>query len=144
MKSMSGGSSPSTKDWASASLGEAVSGEGDVFQRSGREIEEEEELKWAALERLPTYDRLRKGILKQVLDNGRVNYEEVDTTKLGVQEKRHLLESMLKAAGEDNEEFLHRMRDRIDRWLFKYFGSLCLMLQATVSIYIYMTCFGLV
>ncbi|TKY53483.1 Pleiotropic drug resistance protein 2 [Spatholobus suberectus] len=108
-------SSPSRTSWASASFHDAVSGESDVFLRCGREIDEEEELKWAALGRLPTYDRMRKGILKQVLDNGRVNYEEVDITKLGVQEKKHLLESILKTAEEDNESFLHRMRERIDR-----------------------------
>lgn len=48
-------------------------------QRSGSE-EDEEELKWAAIERLPTYDRLRKGLmLKHVLDEqGKVGYEEDD------------------------------------------------------------------
>lgn len=56
---------------------------------------------------------MRKGILKQVLDNGKVNYEEVDITKLGVEEKKHLLESIIKTAEEDNENFLHKMRDRM-------------------------------
>ncbi|KAK7392996.1 hypothetical protein VNO78_21446 [Psophocarpus tetragonolobus] len=107
--------SSSRTSWASASFHEAVSGESDVFQRCGREIDEEEELKWAALGRLPTYDRMRKGILKQVLENGSVNYEEIDITKLGVQEKKHLLESILRTVEEDNESFLHRMRERIDR-----------------------------
>ncbi|RDX92405.1 Pleiotropic drug resistance protein 2, partial [Mucuna pruriens] len=105
-------SSPRRTSWA---FHEAVSGESDVFERCGREIDEEEELKWEALGRLPTYDRMRKGILRQVLDNGRVNYEEVEITKLGVQEKKHLLETILKTVEEDNESFLHRMRDRIDR-----------------------------
>ncbi|KAK7344840.1 hypothetical protein VNO77_14984 [Canavalia gladiata] len=103
-------SSPSNANWASMSGYSS-----DVFERCGSEIDEEEELKWAALERLPTYDRMRKAIIKQVLDNGRVNYEEVDITKLGVQEKKHLLESILRTAEEDNEKFLHRMRNRIDR-----------------------------
>ncbi|XP_027364375.1 pleiotropic drug resistance protein 2-like [Abrus precatorius] len=108
-------SSPSKENWASTSFHEGMSGPSDVFQRCGREIDEEEELKWAALERLPTYDRMRKCILKQVLDNGNVNYEEVDITKLGVQEKKHLLESILRTVEEDNENFLQRMRGRIDR-----------------------------
>ncbi|CAJ1967703.1 unnamed protein product [Sphenostylis stenocarpa] len=104
----------SSRNWASASFHEAVSEESDVlFHRGGREIDEEEELKWEALGRLPTYDRMRRGILKQVLEDGGVNYEEVDITKLGVQEKKHLLESI--SAEEDNESFLHRMRERIDR-----------------------------
>ncbi|CAK9134778.1 unnamed protein product [Ilex paraguariensis] len=60
------------RGWASVSLREAfaVPG-GDVFQKSGRE-DDEEELEWAAIERLPTCDRLRKGILNKVLDNGYV------------------------------------------------------------------------
>ncbi|OIW01495.1 hypothetical protein TanjilG_19421 [Lupinus angustifolius] len=89
--------------------------EGDLFQRSIREVDEEENLKWVAIERLPTYDRLRKGILRQVLDDGKVNYQEVDITKLGVQEKKNLLETILRIAEEDNEKFLHKIRDRIDR-----------------------------
>ncbi|KAK7277246.1 hypothetical protein RIF29_18397 [Crotalaria pallida] len=117
-KSFSSSSSPSKKNMASAaSLGSSglQEGGGDVFQRSRREVDEEEELKWAAIKRLPTYDRLRKGILKQVLDDGRVNYEEVDITKLGVKEKKDLLETIIKTAEEDNEKFLHKMRARIDR-----------------------------
>ncbi|XP_073223461.1 pleiotropic drug resistance protein 2-like [Cicer arietinum] len=88
---------------------------GDVCERSIREISEEEKLKWENLWRLPTYDRMRKGILKQVLDNGKVNYEEVDITKLGVQEKQRLLETILKTPEEDNENFLLKIRDRVDR-----------------------------
>ena len=88
--------------------------QGDVFQKSGRE-DDEEELMWAALEQLPTYDRLRKGMLKQVLDNGRVGYEEIDVTNLGVQDKKHLIESVLKVAEEDNEKLLRTLRDRTDR-----------------------------
>ena len=85
-----------------------------MFQKSGRE-DEEEELRWAAIERLPTYDRLRKGILKLVLDNGRVGYEEVDVTNLGVQGKKQLIESILKVVEEDNERLLLRLRERTDR-----------------------------
>uniref|UniRef100_A0A6V7QPR8 ABC transporter domain-containing protein n=1 Tax=Ananas comosus var. bracteatus TaxID=296719 RepID=A0A6V7QPR8_ANACO len=35
----------------------------DVFGRSVREEDDEEALKWAAIEKLPTYNRMRKGIL---------------------------------------------------------------------------------
>lgn len=103
----------SSRSWASASVREAFGG-GDVFQRSRRE-DDEEELKWAAIERLPTYDRLRKGILKQVLDDGRVIGEEVDVANLGLREKKQLMENILKVVEEDNERFLQRLRDRTDR-----------------------------
>ncbi|KAF3945771.1 hypothetical protein CMV_027886 [Castanea mollissima] len=113
-KRMSFRSSSSKRSWASSSLRDAWTGQTDVFRKSGRE-DDEEELMWAALERLPTYDRLRKGMLKQALDNGRVGYQEVDVTNLGVQDKKHLIESILKVVEEDNEKLLRRVRARTDR-----------------------------
>lgn len=101
---------------ASASVREVFSGPGgDAFHRSSRREDDEEELKWAAIERLPTYDRLRKGILTQVLDDGRIVGEEVDVANLGLQERKQLMESILKVVDEDNERFLQRLRDRTDR-----------------------------
>lgn len=101
---------------ASASFREVFSGPGgDAFHRSSRREDDEEELKWAAIERLPTYDRLRKGILTQVLDDGRIVGEEVDVANLGLQERKQLMESILKVVDEDNERFLQRLRDRTDR-----------------------------
>ncbi|KAF8403238.1 hypothetical protein HHK36_011339 [Tetracentron sinense] len=105
----------SRRSWASSSFREVWTAPPDVFQRSGRHDDEEEELRWAAIERLPTYDRMRKGILKQVLDNGRVVHGEVDVTNLGLKDKKQLLESILKVVEDDNENFLHRLRDRTDR-----------------------------
>ncbi|XP_056169465.1 pleiotropic drug resistance protein 2-like [Syzygium oleosum] len=88
----------------------------DVFQRSVRQVvDDEEELRWAAIERLPTYDRMRKGILTQVRSNGRVVHDEVNVTKLAAQDKKVLMESILKLVEEDNEKFLRRLRDRTDR-----------------------------
>ncbi|KAL8471295.1 hypothetical protein ACS0TY_028809 [Phlomoides rotata] len=89
--------------WASASIREAfVGAEGDVFQKSGRR-DDEEELKWAIIERLPTYDRMRKAILRQVLDNGDVVHEEIDFANLGLQNKKQIMDNMLKAFEDDNE-----------------------------------------
>ncbi|XP_058209583.1 pleiotropic drug resistance protein 2-like isoform X2 [Rhododendron vialii] len=110
--------SGSKRSWASTSFREAWQGQPDVFSRamsrSGRQ-DEEEELRWAAIERLPTYDRLRKGMLNRVLDDGKIVQGEVDVTKLGNQEKKLLMDSVLKTAEEDNERFLQRLRDRTDR-----------------------------
>ncbi|KAK7858557.1 pleiotropic drug resistance protein 2 [Quercus suber] len=83
------------------------------FRRVGGKMKKGADV--VALERLPTYDRLRKGMLKQVLDNGRIGYEEIDVTNLGVQDKKHLIESLLKVAEEDDEKLLRRIRDRTDR-----------------------------
>ncbi|PSS04971.1 Pleiotropic drug resistance protein [Actinidia chinensis var. chinensis] len=106
--------SGSRRSWVTASLREAWATP-DVFSRSKRDSVDEEELKWAAIERLPTSDRLRKGILKQVLDNGSIVHEEVDVSHLGIQDKKLLIESILKVVEDDNEKFLQRLRDRIDR-----------------------------
>ncbi|KAL3696312.1 hypothetical protein R1sor_010388 [Riccia sorocarpa] len=94
------------------SLGESV------FSRSStrrREDDDEEALKWAALEKLPTYDRLRTAILKNVGENGTVQHEEIDVTKLGYEDRQHIIEKILKITEEDNERFLLKLRDRIDR-----------------------------
>ncbi|KAI8569210.1 hypothetical protein RHMOL_Rhmol02G0261600 [Rhododendron molle] len=104
---------------ASASFREAWRGQPEVFGRttSQREREDDEEkLRWAAIERLPTYDRLRKGMLNRVLDNGEIVQGEVDVTKLGNLEKKLLMDSVLKTADQEgNERFLQRLRDRTDR-----------------------------
>ncbi|XP_043691781.1 pleiotropic drug resistance protein 2-like [Telopea speciosissima] len=106
----------SRRSWTSTSFREVWTAPPDVFTRSRRDGEnEEEELKWAAIERLPTFDRLRRGMLKQVLDNGKVVHDEVDLTNLRIQDKKLLLESILKFVEEDNEKFLRRLRDRTER-----------------------------
>ncbi|KAJ8767987.1 hypothetical protein K2173_020927 [Erythroxylum novogranatense] len=90
----------------------------DVFTRCSNSrhiVDEEEELLMAAIERLPTYERLRKGVLKQVVSNGRLMQNEVDVTKLSYQDKSLLMENILKVVEEDNERFLKRLRNRIDR-----------------------------
>jgi hypothetical protein len=111
----------SSRSWRSTSVREMWD-EPDVFQRSGRlqAVDDEEELKWAAIERLPTYDRLRTGMLRQVMSNGRVVHDEIDVTKLGTQEKKQLMESILKFVEEDNEKFLRRLRARTDRLVSIY------------------------
>ncbi|GAB4854144.1 transcription factor [Ancistrocladus abbreviatus] len=83
----------------------------EVFSRSSRDEDDEEALRWAALEKLPTYNRVRKGILTDAGGPPR----EIDIDKLGFQEKRELLERLVKIADEDHERFLLKLRKRIDR-----------------------------
>ncbi|KAK4380974.1 Pleiotropic drug resistance protein 1 [Sesamum angolense] len=82
----------------------------EVFSRSSREEDDEEALKWAALEKLPTFDRLRKGLLF-----GSKGANEVDVQSLGFQDKRNLVERLVNTVEEDNEKFLLKLRNRIDR-----------------------------
>lgn len=84
----------------------------EVFSRSIREEDDEEALKWAALEKLPTYNRMRKGILTS--SSGKPN--EVKISKLGFEERRNLMERLVKVAEEDNERFLLKLKRRIDKY----------------------------
>ncbi|KAJ6428299.1 hypothetical protein OIU84_023677 [Salix udensis] len=84
----------------------------ETFSRSSKEEDDEEALKWAAIEKLPTYDRLRKGIITSA---SKGVSSEVDIENLGVEEKKQLLERLVKVAEEDNEKFLWKLKDRIQR-----------------------------
>ncbi|KAK4490942.1 hypothetical protein RD792_001662 [Penstemon davidsonii] len=85
----------------------------DVFSRSSREVDDEEEaLKWAALERLPTNIRIRRGILKQEEEGP---LREIDIKNLGLIERKNLVERLLKIAEEGNEKFLLKLKERIQR-----------------------------
>ncbi|XP_059456012.1 pleiotropic drug resistance protein 1-like [Corylus avellana] len=83
----------------------------DVFSRSSREEDDEEALRWAALEKLPTFDRLRKGILT----TSKGEASEIDIHDLGSEERKKLLEKLVRVTEQDNSKFLLKVRDRIDR-----------------------------
>ncbi|KAF8696867.1 hypothetical protein HU200_036506 [Digitaria exilis] len=78
------------------------------------EDDDEEALRWAALEKLPTHDRVRRGIL-QALDGEKVAVEVVDVGRLGARESRALIERLVRAAADDHERFLLKLKERMDR-----------------------------
>ncbi|XP_022755319.1 ABC transporter G family member 39-like isoform X2 [Durio zibethinus] len=82
-----------------------------AFSKSFREEDDEQALQWAAIERLPTYLRVRRGILTEEEGQSR----EVDIKNLGFIERRNLLERLVKIAEDDNERFLLKLKERIDR-----------------------------
>lgn len=77
---------------------------------------DEESLKWAAIEKLPTVDRIRTSVLL-VEDGGDgcSHFREVDVKQLGTLEKKAVLDRLVKFAEEDNEKFLLKLKDRIQR-----------------------------
>jgi hypothetical protein len=92
--------------------------EDNVFSRSStkkREADDEEALKWAALQKLPTYDRIRRSIFKSVEENGNVLTQEVDATQLSLEDRKKLMAKIFKVTEDDNERFLLKFRERIDR-----------------------------
>ncbi|XP_059644555.1 pleiotropic drug resistance protein 1 isoform X2 [Cornus florida] len=83
----------------------------EIFSRSSREEDDEEALKWAAIEKLPTYLRIQRGILTEEEGQPR----EIDIKSLGLLDKKNLLERLVKIAEEDNERFLLKLKERIER-----------------------------
>ncbi|XP_059632028.1 pleiotropic drug resistance protein 3-like [Cornus florida] len=81
--------------------------------------EDEVELQWAAIEKLPTFKRLRTSLLDSNHDNGsRTELGEkrmVDVTKLGPLERHLFIDKLIKHIENDNLQLLQRMRERIDR-----------------------------
>ncbi|GAU19344.1 hypothetical protein TSUD_336310 [Trifolium subterraneum] len=83
----------------------------ETFSNSFHQEDDEEALKWAAIQKLPTFARLRKGLLTSLQGEA----TEIDIEKLGLQERKDLLERLVRRAEEDNEKFLLKLKDRIDR-----------------------------
>ncbi|PON90758.1 ABC type transporter protein [Trema orientale] len=83
----------------------------ESFSRSSRREVDEEALKWAAIERLPTFLRVRRGLLRKAEGGA----SEIDVENLGLLERKTLLERLVKSAERDNEKFLLKLKDRIER-----------------------------
>ncbi|KAF3336214.1 pleiotropic drug resistance protein 3-like isoform X1 [Carex littledalei] len=103
---------------AALSLSKSLSG-GDEDERKRDEEEEELQLQWAAIERLPTYNRLRTSLFFQhqhVVEEGeKQGRVPVDVGRLGPIERHLFIESMIKHIEKDNMTLLQKQRRRIDR-----------------------------
>ncbi|KAH9312806.1 hypothetical protein KI387_027841 [Taxus chinensis] len=81
--------------------------------------DDEQGLKWAATEKLPTYDKLRTSLMVESLIKGRGGdnrkFKEVDVGNMGLMEKQNFVESLFKEVVEDNEKLLRKIRARLHR-----------------------------
>ena len=85
------------------------------WSRSSREGDEDETaLIWAALQRLPTYARIRKGVQ---YSEEKGDAREVDVMNIGLADSKKLVDRLLNTAHQDNELFLLNIKRRIDRYL---------------------------
>jgi hypothetical protein len=90
---------------------------GEIFSNSFHQEEDDEEaLKWAVIQKLPTFERLRKGLITSL--QGETT--EIDIANLGSQERRDLLERLVRLAEDDNEKFLLKLKDRFERLEFNF------------------------
>uniref|UniRef100_A0A0E0M017 ABC-transporter N-terminal domain-containing protein n=1 Tax=Oryza punctata TaxID=4537 RepID=A0A0E0M017_ORYPU len=91
--------------WSSAAAADSV------FSRSSSVREDDEEdLRWAALEKLPTYDRARTALL--AMPEGELR--EVNVQRLATEEQRALLQRIA-GVGDDHARFLAKFKERVDR-----------------------------
>ncbi|KAL9463515.1 hypothetical protein AB3S75_001346 [Citrus x aurantiifolia] len=109
------------------SMEEVFSGGRHSRRRSSRAVDEDEEaLKWAAIEKLPTYDRLRTSIMQSFVEteqqqipqsdtNKVVVHKEVDVRKLDMNDRQKFMDKLFKVPEEDNEKYLKKFRHRIDK-----------------------------
>ncbi|CAL5380302.1 unnamed protein product [Camellia sinensis] len=82
------------------------------------DVDDECALQWAAIERLPTFERLRSSLFDEN-DGSNVDAQGkrvVDVTKLGALERNMFIDKLIKHIENDNLRLLHKLRKRIDNW----------------------------
>lgn len=100
--------------------------EEDVFsgshhrRSSHHSVEDEEALRWAALEKLSTYNRLRTTIFNPYVlpqDQQEMPRDKMllDVRELDPNAHQQFIDSVFKVAEDDNGKFLKKLRDRVDR-----------------------------
>lgn len=74
-------------------------------------MDDEEALKWAAVERLPTYDRVRTSVFHKA--SGSV--KQVDVRELTPLETQELLNKLMAEAQDESNMLLVKLRQRLDK-----------------------------
>ncbi|PIN02962.1 Pleiotropic drug resistance proteins (PDR1-15), ABC superfamily [Handroanthus impetiginosus] len=77
-------------------------------------LDEEEAFQLAAIDRLPTFERLRSSLFDDNEDEAK-GKRVVDVTKLRAPERHMFIEKLIKHIEHDNLRLLHKMRKRIDK-----------------------------
>jgi len=83
----------------------------EIFVSSSRAEDDEEAFESVTLERPPTYSHIRRGMLTNTEGQAR----EIDIRALVLPARKDLLNRLVKIAEKDNEKFLLKLKDRIDR-----------------------------
>ncbi|XP_021764496.1 ABC transporter G family member 32-like isoform X1 [Chenopodium quinoa] len=113
------------------------SGAENVFARSEsfrEEGEDEEALRWAALQRLPTYTRVRRGIFRNVLGDTK----EIHVGKLEADERKVVLDRLFSSVENDPKLFFDRMRRRFQAVELEFPKVEVRFLNLTVESYVHL------
>lgn len=82
-------------------------------------VDEECALQWAAIERMPTNDRVRSSLLEVSDGNEAAGFGKrkrvIDVTKLGDLERHMFIEKLIKDIEHDNLHLLQKIRKRMDK-----------------------------
>lgn len=80
---------------------------------------DEYELQWASIQRLPTFERITSALFDVYggtgADEDAKGKHMVDVTKLGAQERHIFVEKLIKHIKNDNLRLLQKLRRRIDK-----------------------------
>ncbi|XP_024970012.1 ABC transporter G family member 35-like [Cynara cardunculus var. scolymus] len=105
--------------WRMEDVFSAGGGASHDGRSSRHSMEDEEALRWAALEKLPTYNRLRTTIFKSYIpaDQQEMANDKMllDVRELDPHARQSFIDKIFKVAEEDNERFLRKFRDRVDK-----------------------------
>ncbi|XP_061986018.1 pleiotropic drug resistance protein 3-like [Populus nigra] len=84
-----------------------------------RDADDEDMLQWAAVERLPTFERITAALFEEqdcTAANGDAKEKKiVNVSKLGAQERHVFIEKLIKHIENDNLRLLRRLKQRIDK-----------------------------
>ena len=106
-------------EWPRRSFSKSISRSMEDVFSGGRPFSlnshvDEEALKWFAIGRLPTYDRLRSSIINSFMDNelhaDKTMHKKVDVRKLDLDDRQEFINRIFKVAEDDNEKFLKKFR----------------------------------
>lgn len=87
--------------------GDGVSDDGD---------DEADLLQWAAIQRLPTFERITSALFDGVDENGEAKGKQViNVSKLGAHDRHMFVERLIKHTENDNLRLLQKLRKRIDK-----------------------------
>ncbi|XP_076898366.1 ABC transporter G family member 35-like [Bidens hawaiensis] len=94
----------------------SIGSSGSSRERSSHgSVADEEALRWAALEKLPTYHRIRKTIFNNLGMQTPSDGLLLDVGELDSKAHQEFIDKIFKDAEEDNGRFLRKFRDRIDK-----------------------------